>query len=254
MVARDVVEEMRANNAKVSINRRSRPTQKRPAISRVLGHIWVRVVQESDHDDEVVNDTPRNNVNPEHQRKALQVLVEEVETSYRSQTAEVTQQYSRDFALAEHAAPGIEVGVPPGRQSLLDDCSIWSGDVGQNVPVPSNQLLENDSEEQDHRRVLADFFDLVQRHADAACVLIALRRYVVQIFLDVVGVDVVATVTRLPAEVWCEQGRVEDEANGVVQDGGLGKAAVAGVMSNDPEASPYNALTNAISGHDAMVQ
>jgi hypothetical protein len=254
MVAGDMVEEMRANNAKVAINRRSRSTKESPAVSRVLGHIWVSVVQERDHDDEVVDDTPRDDVDPEDQRKAFQVLVEEVETSDRGQTAEITQQYSRDFALAEHTAPGIEVGVPPGRKPLLDDCSIRSGDVGQDVPVPSNKLLEDDPEEQDHRRILADFLNLVQRHANTARVLIALRRYVIQILLDVVGVDMMATMTRLPAEVGGEQERVKDETNSVVQDGRLGEAAVASIVGDDPEAGPHDTLTYTIGDYDAIVQ
>lgn len=51
-------------------------------------------MQERDHDDEVVNHTPRDNVNPKHQREALQVLVEEVKTSDCRQTADIAQQHS----------------------------------------------------------------------------------------------------------------------------------------------------------------
>ena len=57
-------------------------------------YIRVGVMQERDHDDEVVNHTPRDNVNPKHQREALQVLVEEVKTSDCRQTADIAQQHS----------------------------------------------------------------------------------------------------------------------------------------------------------------
>lgn len=144
--------------------------------------------------------------------------------------------------------------VSPGRKPILDDCGIWSGDVGQDVPVPPNKLLEDDPEEQDHRRILADFFDLIQRHTDAACMLIAPRRNIVQILLDVVGVDVVAMVTRFPAEVGREKEGVQDEANGVVQDRGLGEAAVVGVVGDDPETGPHDALTDTVSDHEAIVK
>lgn len=44
VIARDVVEEMRADNAKVAIDRRGRPTKERSAVSRVLWHIWMSVM------------------------------------------------------------------------------------------------------------------------------------------------------------------------------------------------------------------
>lgn len=146
------------------------------------------------------------------------------------------------------------MGVPPGREAFLDHCCIRSGDVRQDVPVPSNQLLEDDPEEQDHRHVLASLFNLVQRHANAARVLIAPRRHVVQILLDVIGVDVVAAMTRLPTEVGSQQERVEDEADRVIQDRRLRKSTMACIVGDDPESGPYDALTQAISSYDTIVQ
>ena len=75
MITRDVVEEMRTDDAKVSVNSRRRTTQKSPALARVLGHILVRVVQICDHDDEVVDHAPRDEVEPEDQFKAVQPAV-----------------------------------------------------------------------------------------------------------------------------------------------------------------------------------
>ena len=90
MVAGDVVEEMCADDSEIAVDRRSCPTKKCPAFGRILGNIWVSMVQESDHDDEVVDDTPRNDIYPKDQLKALQGPVKEVKAGHRRQTANVT--------------------------------------------------------------------------------------------------------------------------------------------------------------------
>lgn len=91
MVAGNVVEEMSADDAKVTINRRRRPVKEGLAIRRALGYIWARVVQERNHDDELVDDAPGDDVDPEDQYKTLQVLVQIVETSDCGQAAEIAQ-------------------------------------------------------------------------------------------------------------------------------------------------------------------
>jgi hypothetical protein len=64
MVAGDVVEEMCADNSKIPINCCSGPTMESPTFGRVFGNIWVSIVQESDHDNEVVDNAPRNDIDP----------------------------------------------------------------------------------------------------------------------------------------------------------------------------------------------
>lgn len=115
VVAGDVVEEMRADNSKIAINRCSCPPKESPAFGRVLGNVWVSVVQESDHNNEVVDDTPRNDIDPKQHLETFQVSVEEVEAGDSRQTADIAQEDSRGFAISEHATPDIKVGISPDR-------------------------------------------------------------------------------------------------------------------------------------------
>lgn len=68
-----MMEEMCADNPKVSINGSSRASKECPALCCVLRYIWVGVVQEGDHDDEVVDHTPWHDVGPEYQFEAFGV-------------------------------------------------------------------------------------------------------------------------------------------------------------------------------------
>lgn len=80
MVAGDVVEEMGTNDSKIAIDSCGCSPKKGPVFGRILGNIWMSVVQERDHDNEVVDDTPRNNVDPKEHFETLHVPVKEVET------------------------------------------------------------------------------------------------------------------------------------------------------------------------------
>jgi hypothetical protein len=71
VITRNGVEEMRTDDAKVSVDSRRRTAQKSLALARVLGHILVCVVQVGDHDNEVVDHAPRDDIDPEDQFKAV---------------------------------------------------------------------------------------------------------------------------------------------------------------------------------------
>lgn len=66
MVTRDVMKEVRADDAKVPVDCCGRSSNESPAFGRVFRDVWVRMMEEGDHDNEVVDDTPWNNVEPEY--------------------------------------------------------------------------------------------------------------------------------------------------------------------------------------------
>lgn len=104
---------------------------------------------------------------------------------------------------------------PCGFVGFCEGC--WGTcDVGEDVPIPADELLNDDSDEEDCGRVFGEFIELPGFETKLCQVLITLRRNIVVVLLDVIGIDVVSSVGALPGEVWCQEPGVESPSDGIV--------------------------------------
>lgn len=145
------------------------------------------------------------------------------------------------------------MAVSPRRHALLEHRRRRTCDVGDDVPVPPNSLLEQDAQEQNHGGVLADLVERLGHVSNLGGILSTSRRDVVEILFNMVGVDMVTTVRRFPGEVRGEKSRVQDEAHSVVQVARGREGAVSAVVRNHPEPCPDDALGEAVDTDHGIV-
>ena len=141
------------------------------------------------------------------------------------------------FRPEEHGC-GEEMGVAQGplrRWALIGQTTLRRGDVGHQVPWEADDLLEDQAGEGVDGRVLGHVFDLLHVDAHQRRILGFLWRDVVVVFGEVIGVDMVAAVGGLPAEVGGQEEGVQDPADGVVDVVVGGEGAVAAFVAEDLE-------------------
>ena len=131
--------------------------------------------------------------------------------------SDITEDDGQHLRGAEESAPWIEMGMPPYAHVFLDNRSRRARYVRQNVPVPAYGLLENDTKEQNKGSILANFVEKIGRNTDFLGVFVSLRRNVVEVFVNLVGVDVMTSVRRFPREVRSEEEGMQSEADGSVE-------------------------------------
>lgn len=136
--------------------------------------------------------------------------------------------------------------MPPCAHVLLDDSSRRTGDFGEDVPVPSDGLLKQDPKKQDAWCILTDLVEYLGSFSDLSSILVVLWRDVVEVLYDVVGVDVMTAMCRLPREVRSKEGGMQCEADCVVESRGSTEARTPAVVCDHPQACPYNALCEGV--------
>lgn len=170
------------------------------------------------------------------------------------ETAQVGHEDGGPLGRVEQSAPRVEMAVPPGGHVLLGNSRGRAGDVGEDVPVPADGLLQDYAQEKHDGGILADFIKGLDGGVDLLGVLAPQRRDVVEILLDVVGIDVMATMGRLPREVGGEEPGMQNEADGVVERAPTRKAAVAAVVRDHPQTCPDEALAESIDIDNGVVE
>jgi len=76
--------------------------------------------------------------------------------------------------------------------------------VAQNIPIPSNQLLQYDPQEQNDGSVFCQFLpvtQLIRTDAQLGDIAVAAKWDIVVVFVDIVGVYVVSAMGRFEGEV-----------------------------------------------------
>lgn len=120
--------------------------------------------------------------------------------------------------------------------------------VGQQVVGPANQLLSEKHDEGHDGGLLAELRQLVGQLAETGRPLITSLRDEDHVTLNVAGGLVVLAMRDLPAEVGYEKGRVEDPADGVVEDLGGTEGLVTALVCQHPHAGAEEALDEGVEG------
>lgn len=190
--------------------------------------------------DPVVDPHPGENVSPSY-RPESEPLRGKVEDIADGGNAQVGGEDPPKLMLAEQRARGDIVAVIPPAPGLPGRAAGPGRDVGQEVPGPADELLEDDAQQDDGGRILDEVVHVqVGAGADAPPQELAVlglgRRHVVEVGRHVVGELVVAGVAGPPREVRQHEGRVHGEADRV-RDEGLARRerAVPALVREDPE-------------------
>lgn len=169
--------------------------------------------------------------------------------------AEVGDEDEDGLAGAEHRAGGLKVAdAEPlgqtGRLPLL--AALASGGVEQQVHLPTEKLVEDDSDELGDGGILKQ---LAQVDAGKDAVLLGLgggNKSHVEV--HVAGEAVVAVVRVLPREVGDEEERVEEPSDDIVELSVSRESTVTALVAQDPDTSAHEALDKAVDhpGGDAQ--
>ena len=154
----------------------------------------------------------------------------------RAGRAEVVDAGSEAVLHALAAALGLALVVVVAR------------DVAEEVHGPAEQLLGERVDDGGDGRLLGQLVQLVGQAADAAGELVARLGHEDHVALHVARGLVVLAVRDLPREVGDQEGRVADEARGVVEHLGGREGLVAALVGQHPQAGAEEALDHGVQG------
>ena len=133
----------------------------------------------------------------------------------------------------EDCAVGEEVAISEDLLGMgFVEAALRGGDVGEEVPGETDDLLEEDAEKCYDGRVFGQLFEAAGVEEKAVGVFFALGWDVVVVFGKVVGVDVVAAVAGFPREVGGEESGVESPSYDIVEEVGGGEVGMTGFMAD----------------------
>lgn len=118
--------------------------------------------------------------------------------------------------------------------------------VRNQVPGPTDKLLTNEHDGGIQRSVFEQLMHLMHEVAHLSGVRLASPRHKHHISFHMASCFVVLAMANFPAEVWYQESRVEDPANGVVQSFAWRERLVSTLMCNDPETGTKQALNEGI--------
>lgn len=245
VVGDDVVEQVSANPAKVAVDGGKRALDVGPRLGLVVVHLGVVVVEVGDGHEPVVDPHVRHDV--EESNRLPPVDGGAVVQSARGQgQAQVGESNEDSLVGPEYGRGGLEVAKTEPTRSLALQAALAGRGVGQEVRLPSDQLVEEQLDCLDDGGVLEEIGVNVQvREALARSVGKSLG-HEGHVLLHVAGEAVVAVVAELPAEVGDEERGVHGPAHDVVELGVDREGAVAALVAQDPDADTDEALDVAI--------
>lgn len=242
----DAVEEVTADEAKVAVDGGEGTLDEGPVLGVEVGNVGVGVVEVGDGDQPVVDPEVGLAVHQEHHLPADHGRGE-VEAVADNGETDVGDEDVDGLAGAEDGAGGLKVAdAEPAALALLAGGT--GGGVEQEVHLPAGELVENELDELDKGDVLEELAVEVEVGKAALLAVLLGGGDEGHVLLHVTGEAVMAVVRELPGEVGHHESRVEDPANDVVEVLVLGEGAVAGLVSQDPDARQDEALEVAIEG------
>lgn len=233
----NVVEDVLANEAKVTVNGSSGTTGKVPLSNVVMGEGRVRVLQVSDKDKPVVDPEVGDNVVKSNGRESP-LLDGQVDKSHGSQNTNVRDDNVHKVLLVKDRRRGKKVVGSP----LVSVGVLLASNVGEKVHNPAKELLKKNVPKGKNGSVLGSLGDVSNREE----LLLSLGNEN-HISLEVTSSLVVLTVRDSPGVVGDKKGRVKDPANNVVDSLRVGESAVAALVGKNPAASTKETLDKAIS-------
>lgn len=112
---------------------------------------------------------------------------------------------------------------------------IVSGDVGQKVVGPADELLEEEVQCRVDGSLFTELTEFLDHTPESCGLLLACSGKENHVTLDMSSGLVVGAVGKFPAEIGNKKSRVDDPAGEVVDECGRREGAVATFVSNDPQ-------------------
>ena len=188
----------------------------------------------SDRDDPVVQPEVWLTIVQRHVREA-ELGASIVKNTEHSSQADIRDQDKMSLFRAEKGRVGEEVAVAEESLGLRAIQATSGGsDVVEEINGPAQNLLHDNAHDDDQGSILAKILHLLDplgRDIEIGGILLETWGDVVVVLLEVVGVDVVATVGGPPSKVGSHKCRVQSKAHNVVESVGLGPSSVATLMS-----------------------
>lgn len=168
--------------------------------------------------------------------------------------ADVTDQNQLCVAVLVQRAARVEMVDTTCEAVLLANTAAFAlalvevvaSDIGDEVLGPAHNLLADEHQKTDNGCLLGQLSDLVKEATNTVGELLASAGHKDHVPLHVASGLVVLAVGNLPAEVWDEQGGMDQPAGDVANGLGRRKGTVATLMGNHPETSTKQALGDGI--------
>ena len=118
--------------------------------------------------------------------------------------------------------------------------------IGEEIHWPSEELLKEEVGGSQDRSLLHQVAQLVSEVADSRGIGFTSLGNEDHITSQVGGSLVVLSVRDFPGEIWDQQRRVKNEADGVVEDLRRGESLVSALVGQNPDASTEQALEHSV--------
>lgn len=251
----DTVEDVAADETKVTVDGGSSATGKVPDLGLVVRQSGVGVLQEGDGNQPVVHPQVRDAV-PDQQVEPAELGADGVQEGASEEETQITQGNQLGVLGLVQRAGGVEVvdtaepavGLALAAALGLLGVVVVAGDVGDQVHGPAEQLLEQKVGGSQDGGVLHELTDLVDGGTDTGCELVTSLGDEDHVTGNVTGGLVVLAVGDLPGEVGNQQQRVADPANSVIQDLGGRESLVTTLVSQNPDAGSNHTLDHSVQG------
>ena len=251
----DAVEDVAADETKVTVDGGSSATGEVPDLGLVVRKSGVGVLQEGDGNQPVVHPQVRDTV-PDEQVEPAELGADGVQEGTSEEETQVTQGNQLGVLGLVQGAGGVEVvdtaepsvGLALAAALGLLGVVVVASNVGDQVHGPAEQLLEEQVGGSQDGGVLHELTDLVDGGTNAACELVTGLGDEDHVAGNVTGGLVVLAVRDLPGEVRNQQQRVTDPTNSVVQDLGGREGLVTTLVSQNPDTGSNHTLDNSVQG------
>lgn len=266
----DSVEDVAADEAEFTINGGSGAASEGPGFGGVVRDGGIGVLEVGDghcnkserahqrencriHTEPVVHPEVWNKVPDEHVGPAISVakVVEDGSGSKETQVAEQDEFAILGLVQRAGRVEVVDAGKPAVLLALATSLGlvlvvVVSGNVGGEVQDPSKELLKKEVEGRHDGGLLHQVAQFVGKVADPRGIDFTGLGDKHHVTGHVGGGLVVLAVGDLPGEVRYQQGGVQDEANGVIEDLGRRERLVTALVGQNPDASAEQTLENGV--------
>lgn len=238
----NVVEDVTANESKVSVNGSTGTLGKGPFVGIVVRESGISVLKEGDVNQPVVNPQVRENVHEGHGGETP-FLGSKVQTGQGSNDTNVRDDnVDKVLLVVQRRSRHKVIGHPFGSVRVL-----LSGNVGEQIHDPSKQLLEHNVVQGHNGSVLQVVGNLGARlDSSALKELISGLWYKHHVSGHVSSGLVVLGVTKTPRVIRDQQGGVKDPSYRVIDSIGFRKGTVSTLVGQDPASSSKQTLYESV--------
>ena len=138
--------------------------------------------------------------------------------------------------------------LPFSAPFALSLMTIMPGHIREQVGGPATKLLVEKVEGSSEGRLFSKLVELMQKVATSRSIIFPGLRHEDHISLHMARRFVMLTMRNLPGEVWHQQSRMTDEANGIVENLARRERLVSAFVSHDPQPSAEKALHESVAG------